>query len=408
MQIKKLSEILKISFLLIFIFSKVIFAKTFYVNSINGNDNNNGLSPSSAWKTINKVNHFPFSKGDVIAFKRGQIFTGYTLRPNRSHLTFTAYGSGNLPVIDGQNTLTYCIIWVNKSNITFRSIKCFNSTLECLDANNANYLTIDSCVFDANFHQAQTVYIGLSYYVHISNSVFQNAAGYTYPHGLYLGGGGYQIVEHNMFLNNQMAGIHINVNVNPNGRVPHPIIRYNWFEGNTEDFQDQATDSLEFYYNVIVDNPTIPYADGIIFSYEAAYSSFAPINAKVYNNTIIMNDSLTSHSAIFIYGNSYINNLSFKNNIIFYLNSHQTSGYFVYQQPGSGSIYFDNNLFYRTGGSQNNFASIKGTAYNSFSAWQAAGYDTHGLWVNPGLLDKKNLNFKFFLSIMSRYKMLNK
>ena len=40
-------------------------ATTYYV-SPSGNDNNNGTSPSTAWKTITKVNSVTFAAGDSI------------------------------------------------------------------------------------------------------------------------------------------------------------------------------------------------------------------------------------------------------------------------------------------------------------------------------------------------------
>ncbi len=382
-----LIKMLKYITLLSIITVQLSFASTYYVDATNGNDNNSGLSPSSAWQSINKVNGFNFASGDIIAFQRGQIFNGYTLLPNTSYLTFTSYGTGNLPVIDAQNTRQYCAQLQDKNHITFRSIEFYNGAVECLDVNTVNYLTIDSCVFDGNYHEAQTVYIGESYYTYIGHSVFKNAApgaaNYPYPHGLYLGGGGYQIVEYNKFINNTGDGIHVNVNVNPNGRVPHPIIRYNWFEGNEENYQDQASDSLEFYNNVIVDNPNVAYALGMSFSQEGAYAQYAVRNSKVYNNTFIMNDSLTGHIGIMIHNAAAIDNLTFKNNIIFFANSTRGNGYFVYQQSGSGTLHFDNNLFFRVGGNQAGFANIQGTAYNSFTAWQSAGYDPHSAWNNP-------------------------
>lgn len=59
---------------------------TYYV-SATGNDSNSGLSPSSAWKTIGKVNSFTFPQGSLIYFEGGQTFTGCLV-----------FDSGNVPV----------------------------------------------------------------------------------------------------------------------------------------------------------------------------------------------------------------------------------------------------------------------------------------------------------------------
>jgi len=47
-------------------------AATYYVYATNGNDRNNGTSPSTPWKTIAKVNASRFQPEDQILFKRGE------------------------------------------------------------------------------------------------------------------------------------------------------------------------------------------------------------------------------------------------------------------------------------------------------------------------------------------------
>ena len=53
-----------------------ITAQTFYISSSNGNDQNDGLSPSSAWKSITKVNARYLEAGDSLLFKSGDRFIG--------------------------------------------------------------------------------------------------------------------------------------------------------------------------------------------------------------------------------------------------------------------------------------------------------------------------------------------
>ncbi len=84
----------------------------YYVDYSGGADNNNGLSPEQAWKTITKVNKSSFVPGDSILFKRGETWTKQTygdwdrLEISNSgtagnYITYSAYGSGDRPVIDG-------------------------------------------------------------------------------------------------------------------------------------------------------------------------------------------------------------------------------------------------------------------------------------------------------------------
>ena len=82
---------------------------TYYVSST-GNDAANGLSESTSWRTIAKVNSFSFQAGDKIYFKRGNIWNE-KLIPSSSgtsvnRITFGAYGTGAKPVISGFTTIS--------------------------------------------------------------------------------------------------------------------------------------------------------------------------------------------------------------------------------------------------------------------------------------------------------------
>ncbi len=88
--------------LLLFINSS-IYAATYYVDAVNGNDSNDGLSPATAWKSLSKVASYPFVAGDNILFKRGGKFNGsFRFRRNGQvdqPITFASYGEGTKPVL---------------------------------------------------------------------------------------------------------------------------------------------------------------------------------------------------------------------------------------------------------------------------------------------------------------------
>lgn len=71
-----------------------ISGSTYYV-SANGNDENDGRSPESAWKTLGKVSSFQFEPGDGVRFKRGDTFRGFI--NTRPGVTYAAYGNGKKP-----------------------------------------------------------------------------------------------------------------------------------------------------------------------------------------------------------------------------------------------------------------------------------------------------------------------
>jgi hypothetical protein len=50
---------------------------SYFVDNISGNDNYNGKSNKTAWRTLAKLNSLIFQAGDRIFLKRGQSFDGY-------------------------------------------------------------------------------------------------------------------------------------------------------------------------------------------------------------------------------------------------------------------------------------------------------------------------------------------
>ncbi|UKS24125.1 cohesin domain-containing protein [Paenibacillus sp. HWE-109] len=78
---------------------------TYYVDSINGNDANNGTSEGSAWKTLDKVNFYTYQPGTTILLRSGSYWVGQ-LKPlgsgsAGSPIIINKYGTGNKPIIDG-------------------------------------------------------------------------------------------------------------------------------------------------------------------------------------------------------------------------------------------------------------------------------------------------------------------
>ncbi len=83
---------------------KLILGQTYtgtaYYVSNNGNDNNDGLTPETAWATIDKVNNGPIDYGDAVFFERGGIYRGVLYLYNeKGHITVSSYGEGAKPVI---------------------------------------------------------------------------------------------------------------------------------------------------------------------------------------------------------------------------------------------------------------------------------------------------------------------
>lgn len=116
---------------LISLLCTVLFASaTDYYVSNSGNDQNSGTSPSSPWKSINKVNA-QFSKlrpGDRILFRKGDTFYG-SIVANRSGsagapIVIGAYGSGVKPVITGLKPVDN---WRSKGGNIWESVDAVSS-----------------------------------------------------------------------------------------------------------------------------------------------------------------------------------------------------------------------------------------------------------------------------------------
>jgi hypothetical protein len=73
---------------------------TYYV-SADGCDENDGLSPETAWKTLERVSSASFKEGDGVRFRRGDLFRGFV--ETAPGVTYAAYGTGEKPRFYGHD-----------------------------------------------------------------------------------------------------------------------------------------------------------------------------------------------------------------------------------------------------------------------------------------------------------------
>jgi hypothetical protein len=95
--------IFTVSFL--FFITTIQSQNTYYFSSTSGNDSNLGNQESSPFKTILKLNSLTLVAGDIVLFKRGDIFNGGIIVNNsgseNSPIVFNSYGEGQLPILRG-------------------------------------------------------------------------------------------------------------------------------------------------------------------------------------------------------------------------------------------------------------------------------------------------------------------
>ena len=145
----------------------IIASATDYYVSSSGDDSADGLSPSTPWQTITKVNSelSKITAGDKILFKRGETFQG-TLTVSQSGtagnpIVFDAYGSGAEPVISGFTSING---WTSEGGgIYSKSITCQSAPniLTLDDKNvargrwpNAGWMIIDSFTGSTSIYDA--------------------------------------------------------------------------------------------------------------------------------------------------------------------------------------------------------------------------------------------------------------
>jgi parallel beta-helix repeat protein len=145
------------TFVLILLSIITINASTYYVDQVTGNNNNSGLSESSAWKTITKVNSFAFQPGDNILFRSGQLWREkiYFTKSgtSASRITFGAYGAGEKPIISGADLVTGFTqysgnVWSKSVTITVPQQLFFNNLRGVKKASRAELVSDKDWYYD--------------------------------------------------------------------------------------------------------------------------------------------------------------------------------------------------------------------------------------------------------------------
>jgi len=103
---------------------KVEYTPTYFIDSVNGNDSNNGQSSQTPWKTLaiikQKILNNELVPGDVIAFKAGSEFNDNFLRiiningTSENPIVLTSYGTGEKPIFNGIGELN--TTWTYEGN----------------------------------------------------------------------------------------------------------------------------------------------------------------------------------------------------------------------------------------------------------------------------------------------------
>lgn len=101
-----------------------------YVDSIEGNNANSGVSSAAPWKTLQEVNDSQFQAGERILFKAGSRWQAQ-LAPKSSGSEYAPiiidrYGEGGMPRVDGMGTGEDAVRLYNQEEIEVRNLEITN------------------------------------------------------------------------------------------------------------------------------------------------------------------------------------------------------------------------------------------------------------------------------------------
>lgn len=106
--------------------------RIYYIDSENGNDDNDGRTPEKAWKSLSHVNYDVFEPGTKILLKRGSVFNEQLVPASSGeegkYFIIDAYGEGDKPVINGGGESAAVII-SNKEYIEIRNLEITNTSM---------------------------------------------------------------------------------------------------------------------------------------------------------------------------------------------------------------------------------------------------------------------------------------
>ncbi|HEY1111591.1 MAG TPA: hypothetical protein VGE76_23250, partial [Opitutaceae bacterium] len=97
-----------------FLLAASAFAATYHVDSREGDDARDGLSPERAWRSIEKVNATTFAPGDRVLLRAGSAWEGVALHPKGSGtlekpIALGRYGEGPKPALHGKGRVPWVV-----------------------------------------------------------------------------------------------------------------------------------------------------------------------------------------------------------------------------------------------------------------------------------------------------------
>ncbi len=347
----------------------LLFSSTYFV-SISGNDSDNGLSPNTAFRSIQKAADLAIA-GDSILVANG-FYSGFDFR-NKS-------GSHAAPIIF--KTLgTNCTI-NSKSPLRNDGINIENADHIIVDGfrvvgmesngNGIRLVRAHFCVVRNCFSQAngRGIFTGFTDDIIIEHNICIDSYD---EHGIYVSNSSDRpIIRYNTCARNNFIGIHMNGDANiisqtgDDGIISDALVYGNVIYDNNlaAGLNMDGCENPIIYNNIIYNNHS---AQGIaLFQIDGAIPTRG---AKIFNNSIMVPDD--GRWGILVKEGSNIDTEIYNNIIV---NEHAFRGCIVVWDTADFSS--DHNILYNKMSDSGDGSSI------TLNEWQALGLDIHSILVN--------------------------
>ena len=373
-----LNRLLNTLFFLFLIISFTTAQNKYYVSN-SGNDSYNGLTPATAFETLQHAADI-VSAGDSVFVITG-TYTGFDIRTGgNSSQPIVFKALSNDVTINIHNTVTND--GINIENADYVEVHGFN----VINQPRAGIrVVVSAFVKVKNNTCTNNGYWGIFTGFADDILIEGNSCSYSQQqHGIYYSNSGDRpVIINNHSFNNSGCGIHMNGDLSmgddgiiSNAIVAGNIIHDNGTSGGSAINMDCVQDS-KIYNNLIYNN----HATGIaLYQIDGAEGSK---NNKIFNNTII--HPADGRWAILVVNASTGNTIY--NNIL--INKHSFRGSICIDEESKPGFVSDYNLVV------NRLSDDDGNSNMSLSSWQAMGYDTHSqivqdenlIFINPGNSD---------------------
>ena len=306
---------------------------TYYVDAVKGKNTQDGLSPSTALKTLKEASALKLTPGDSLLLKSGQTFKGQLVLQGQGNkeqpIVVSKYGGETKPIIAAEGKYNAGVYLKNVSYYTIENLAISNMGQERKAKRYGVFLYLE------NYGVAKNITIQNLYVYDVNGSLIKKQGGTGAIHTVCAKGRVKSrfdnlVIQHNHIYNCGRNGIWLRGNTNREQWNPSTGVRiaYNLMEQVPGDgIVIIGTDGAVVEYNTMKDSPDVmPVQD--------AAAGIWPWSA---DNTLIQFNEVSGHKAKWD-GQGFDSDWNCKNTTIQYNYSHDNYGGFLLVCNNGSSI----------------------------------------------------------------------